>query len=192
MLGIAARAAALLTLGVALGWVVNAVRPGGLRPGQFAAATTCSAGGAVASGAGPAVEVLAPVQAMRACGDAGALIVDVRPAERYAAGHVAGAVHLPCAAGAEASSGPLARLAGKHTVIVYGDSTAEAAPVAEALRARLDPAPAAAGRVVVIDGGFAAWDGAGLACTSGPCQDCRDGLAKLPVTPASRTEAPAP
>jgi rhodanese-related sulfurtransferase len=190
MFGIAARAAVLLTAGVALGWLVNAVRPGGLRPGRFAAATSCSAGGALAT-AGAPVEVLAPAQAMRVCGDPGALIVDVRPADRYAAGHVAGAVHLPCATGADASSGPLARLAGKHTVIVYGDTTAEAAPVAQALRARLDPAPAA-GRVVVIDGGFAAWDGAGLACTSGPCPDCQDGLAKLPATPAAaQPEAPA-
>jgi rhodanese-related sulfurtransferase len=130
--------------------------------------------------------VLAPAQAMRVCGDPGALIVDVRPADRFAAGHVAGAVHLPCAAGAQASSGPLARLAGKHTVIVYGDSTTEAMPVAAALGPRLGRSPGA-GRVVVIDGGFAAWDGAGLACSSGPCPDCQDGLAKLP---APRSEAP--
>ncbi len=162
-----ARTGVLLVLGVGLGAAVNAVRTDGLRPGAFVAATTCTAAGPLADG----ISVLPPTEAVRLCGDRGVVIADVRPAERFAAGHVAGAIHLPCASSGDAASGGLARVNQAHTVVVYGDSTEEARPVARSLRERLiDPAA----RVVVIQGGFAEWDRAGLACSSGPCPDCRE------------------
>ena len=56
---------------------------------------------------------------------------------------MAGAIHLPCAASQDAASGALARVAAAHTVVMYGDSTEEATPVAESLRRRLPrPGPA--------------------------------------------------
>jgi rhodanese-related sulfurtransferase len=62
----------------------------------------------------------------------------------------------------------LAAAAGKHTLVVYGETTADARTVAESLRPKL---PAGL-EVVVLEGGFAAWNAEGLACTSGPCPDC--------------------
>jgi rhodanese-related sulfurtransferase len=88
------------------------------------------------------------------------VIVDVRSAQLFAEGHVAGALHLPCD-----SSGPLAndpRIARARSLVVYGHSTEDARPVASALSQRNPGA-----RVVVIAGGFPAWNAAGLACASG-------------------------
>jgi rhodanese-related sulfurtransferase len=166
LLPLLARTGVLLAAGGLLGLVVNGVRSDGLRPRTFALATTCAAGAGAS-----AIQVLPPAQAVRLCGDPGVLIADVRSADRFAAGHVAGAVHLPCAASRDAASGPLARVAAAHTVVVYGDSTDEATPVAQSLRSRL---PRADTSLVVIAGGFGEWDRAGLACSSGPCPDCRE------------------
>ncbi len=84
-------------------------------------------------------------------------------------GHVAGAVHLPCASSRIAANAALDRLVGKETLVVYGDSTEEAMPVAEELRRRGERPGL---RVAVLAGGFPAWSQAGLACSSGPCADC--------------------
>jgi rhodanese-related sulfurtransferase len=169
-LALLARAGVLLAVGVGVGAVFNAVRTDGLRPSTFAAATTCTTGALATE-----IQVLPPAQAVRLCGDPGVVIADVRAADRFAAGHVAGAIHLPCASTGEAATGALAKVGGAHTVVVYGDSTEQARPVAQSLRQRL---PGRAARlvvqVIVIDGGFPAWDRAGLACSSGPCPDCRE------------------
>jgi rhodanese-related sulfurtransferase len=165
MLPILGRALALVALGSALGFAANAVRRDGVQPVAMARTAACTTGPDVA-----AADAVAPAEAMRLCGDPDVLVADVRPAERFAAGHVAGAIHLPCAASGEVADRALARLAGRHTLIVYGQSTEEAAPVAESLRQRL---PSAGVRVVILDGGFPAWDRAGLACSSGPCPDCQ-------------------
>jgi rhodanese-related sulfurtransferase len=167
LLPLLARTGVILGVGVALGVAVNGLRPHGLRPSGFAVATTCTAAGPPSTG----ISVLPPEQAVRLCGDPGVLIADVRSAERFAEGHVAQAIHLPCAARQDAATGALARVEGAHTVVMYGDSTEEATPVAESLRRRL---PRADLRLVVIEGGFAGWDRAGLACSSGPCPDCRE------------------
>jgi rhodanese-related sulfurtransferase len=166
LLSLLARTGVLLGAGVLLGVAVNGVRSDGLRPRSFAVATSCTSG-APSTG----IQVLPPVQAMNLCGDPGVLVADVRSADRFAAGHVAGAVHLPCAASGDAASGALARVAAAHTVVVYGDSTDEATPVAQSLRTRLSRPGIS---LVVIAGGFGEWDRAGLACTSGPCPDCRE------------------
>lgn len=166
ILPLLARTGVILGVGVVLGVAVNGLRPQGLRPAAFAVATTCTAG-PLSTG----IPVLPPAEAVRLCGDPGVVIADVRSSERFAEGHVAQAIHLPCAASQDAASGALARIEAAHTVVMYGDSTEEATPVAESLRRRL-PRPDL--RLVVIQGGFASWDRAGLACSSGPCPDCRE------------------
>jgi 3-mercaptopyruvate sulfurtransferase SseA len=159
------RAMALLAVGCGLGLAVNAVRPDGLALRGFAPAMACSAGAAQMV----SVESLPPEQVVRMCGDPGVLLADARPPERFSEGHVADAVHLPCAASGTEASSVVARLGAMHTLIVYGDTTEEARPVAEDLRRRIGRADL---KVVVLEGGFSAWNKAGLACASGPCPDC--------------------
>src|SRR5688572_7008595 len=125
------RALVVAGAGVVAGLATNALRADGLPLERFATATSC-----VAPAVSP-VQRLPPVEAFRLCGDQGVLVADARPAQRYAAGHVAGAIHLPCAASGLEADQALAALRGKHTVVVYGDSTDEAGPVAEDLRRRL-------------------------------------------------------
>ncbi len=115
-------------------------------------------------------EVLEPNETAQLCGDSRVLIADARPAAKFAEGHVAGAIHLPCAASGEAADEAMSHLHGKHTLIVYGDTTDEAEPVAEELKRRA----AAPLRIVVLKGGFPAWNQAGLACSSGPCAGCKE------------------
>jgi 3-mercaptopyruvate sulfurtransferase SseA len=168
MATLAIRALALLLLGAVLGIAANAVRPDGIALRGFSPTVTCSAS---AAGHGAAVEVLPPSRAAGLCGESRALIADARPPDRFAAGHVAEAVHLPCAASGAQASSVMGRLAGVSTVIVYGDSTEEARPVAEDLRRRAGRPDL---RVVVLEGGFPAWSRAGLACASGPCRTCTE------------------
>jgi rhodanese-related sulfurtransferase len=167
MVGLLGRALALLLVGSGVGLVLNGVRSDGVAMRAFAPPASCAA----PTGAQPRVEVLPPGEAVRLCGDPGVLIADVRPPARFAEGHVAQAIHLPCAAPSTDAESAVSRLAGKHTLIVYGDSTAEARPVAEDLRRRLLRPDL---RVVVLDGGFPAWNKAGLACSSGPCPECAE------------------
>jgi rhodanese-related sulfurtransferase len=164
-LGLPLRTAVLLGAGAALGLGANAVRPHSFTPTRFVAATTCSDPAA----AKPApIRELPPAEAVRVCGDKGVLVADVRAAERFAQGHVAGAVHLPCAASGDVLERALEAAAGKHTLVVYGDGTRDARAVAEALRPKLPRNL----ELIVLAGGFAAWNAEGLACSSGPCPDC--------------------
>jgi 3-mercaptopyruvate sulfurtransferase SseA len=164
-MGILTRAAALLLVGAVLGLVGNGTRPGGLSLRSFKPAATCSAGHA----SPVAVETVEPSAAAHLCNEPGVLIADARPPERYAEGHVVDAVHLPCAASGSQASSVVDRLESMRTLIVYGDSTDEARPVAEDLRRRIGRPDL---HVVVLEGGFPAWNRAGLACASGPCRDC--------------------
>jgi 3-mercaptopyruvate sulfurtransferase SseA len=167
MLSVVARAVLLLLIGGGLGLAANAVRPDGVSLRGHRAPVACEA-----PRSGPlAVEVQTPERAVRLCGDPGVLIADARPAARFAEGHVAGAVHLPCAAPRDEASTVVSRLADRTTVIVYGDTTEEARPVAEELRRRVGRPDL---RVVLLEGGFPAWDRAGLACSSGPCPECKE------------------
>jgi rhodanese-related sulfurtransferase len=165
------RAACVLTAGFALGFAVNSARPDGVRFTKVAPPNSCGAGTAAAApGPGVApVEVLPPAEAVSVCGDPQTLLADVRSADEFAQGHVTGAIHLPCAASGSAASAAVDLLAGRRTLVVYGDATADALPVADEMRRRVARADL---RVLVIDGGFAAWNKAGLACSSGPCPDC--------------------
>jgi rhodanese-related sulfurtransferase len=166
------RALGLLLAGSALGLAVNAARPDGVRFTRFAPPTTCGAGETPAAAGVAPVEVLPPTAAVSVCGDAQTLLADVRPADEFAQGHVTGAIHLPCASSGAAASAAVERLAGRHTLVVYGDGTEDARQVAEELRRRAARPDV---RIVVIEGGFAAWSRAGLACSSGPCAECGSG-----------------
>lgn len=158
-----ARAVVLIGVGAGLGFAVNAARPGGLRFARYAPPTECS--GAEAAHA-PAL--LAPADAARLCGQPDVVIADARSAAAYAEGHVAGAVHLPCDANGQAAVEALAHFDRARSIVVYGDSTDDARPVADSLQRRHPGA-----RVAVLAGGFRAWSSAGLACASGPCDECK-------------------
>jgi 3-mercaptopyruvate sulfurtransferase SseA len=164
--GLVLRALALIAIGSGLGLLANAVRPDGVALRGYAPPSTCAAGVSH-----PAVEVLPPAEAVRLCGDPGVLVADARSPARFAAGHVAAAVHLPCAAKEAEASSVVSRIQEKHTLIVYGDTTDEARPVAADLRRRMGRPDL---RVVVLAGGFPAWSRAGLACSSGACPDCKE------------------
>ncbi len=168
--GLPSRLAVLIAAGAALGLLINLAHPRAVRFASFAPPRVCSAGEEHTSAATPpAVELLSLAQVASLCGDPHAMVADARSATRFAEGHVAGAVHLPCASSRIAANAALDRLVGKETLVVYGDSTEEAMPVAEELRRRGDRPGL---RVAVLAGGFPAWSQAGLACSSGPCADC--------------------
>ncbi len=163
MIASLARACALVIFAAALGFAVNAARPGGLSVSAFAPPVMCD------EEAGPPDEV-APEEAAGMCGRSDVIVADARPASRFAEGHVAGAVHLPCDAAGAVAQAAMSRFSGARTVIVYGENTDDAKPVAASLRRRLHDAGA---RVAVLRGGFTAWSTAGQACASGPCDDCK-------------------
>lgn len=160
------RMSALLLMGAALGLAGNALRRDGVSLRGYSPPMSCQE----AHAGQPAVEILPPEQAVQLCGDRGVLVADARPPQRFAEGHVSDAVHLPCAAPSADATTVVAHLRDKHTLIVYGDSTEEARPVAEDLRRRIGRADL---RVIVLAGGFPAWSKAGLACSSGPCPECK-------------------
>jgi len=164
------RATCLLLGGAALGLGVNAARPDGVRFTKFAPPTTCGAGEVAAAAAPvtPPLELLPPAAAASVCDDAQTLLADVRPAEEFERGHVTGARHLPCASSDSAAAAAIAALGARRTLVVYGDGTEDARAVAEELRGRAARAGRADLHVVVIEGGFDAWNRAGLACSSGP------------------------
>jgi rhodanese-related sulfurtransferase len=164
----AGRALCLLLAGSALGLAMNAARPDGVRLTRFAPPNACGAEAGPAS-AGAAVGVLRPTDAVALCSDADTLLADVRSPAEFAEGHVTGAIHLPCTSSGAAASAAIDRLAGRHTLVVYGDGTEDARLVAEELRRRAGRADL---HILVIEGGFTAWNRAGLACSSGPCPEC--------------------
>ncbi len=158
------RALVLVAAGAALGLAGNAARPRGLRIAAFAPPTECSGG----ESAAPAPTVMSPAEASSLCGQPNVVIADARPESAFAEGHVAGAVHLPCDAGGRTVLDALAHFSHAQTIVVYGASTDDARPVADALQRRHPDV-----RVALLDGGFAAWSQAGLACASGPCAECK-------------------
>jgi rhodanese-related sulfurtransferase len=159
------RSLLLLGAGAALGLLGNGLRPGGVSITGFQAPVTCAAGPAEA----PAE--LEPTAAAALCGRPDVVIADVRSADSFARGHVAGALHLPCRAGSDSADQALAAWQDKGTLLIYGESTEEARLVAEGL-ARRAKGHAAAPRLLLLRGGFGAWSAAGLACASGPCDQC--------------------
>lgn len=161
---VAWRAAVLVGGGALVGWSLNALRPHGIPFAPYVAAAVCS--GATEA---PEIRVLPPDQAARLCGDPRTLVADVRGAESFAEGHVAGAVHLPCAGSLADVERVRSRLLGKEALVIYGDSEDQARQVANDLVGRLHRPELS---ISIIAGGWRAWFDAGLACASGPCNDC--------------------
>ncbi len=168
MLDLFWRAGLLVAVGALGGAAVNALRPDGLVASEYAPPVVCTTveGGPAE---GPEVQLTAQSEASALCAEPDTLIADVRPAEAFAQGHVAGAIHLPCSASEQVASAAEHGLSGKRQLIVYGHSTEDAFPVAEQMRRRLGRADLS---IRVLEGGFAAWSAAGLACTSGECPAC--------------------
>lgn len=158
------RALALAVAGLLLGVLGNALRPDGVALRPLPEPVACE-------GESKGPRLLAPEEASRLCRSGGVLIADARSMTRYREGHISSAIHLPCDADGRVASDAIAHLDGVKTVVVYGDSTREAQPVAASLWRRLEKTGA---DVVVLEGGFHAWEAAGLACMSGPCNDCKE------------------
>ncbi len=156
------RATALVVVGSFLGGVSHWMRFGSpfVQPRQ---PQICEAPEDV----GPLATIPASVAA-DLCVDSTVVVVDVRPAEAFAAGHVAGAYHLPCSAGV-IHNDLSDRLETARTILVYGESSMDATPVVESLLRRH------LADVRFIAGGYAAWEAAGEACVSGPCAGCSGG-----------------
>lgn len=158
------RAGLLAATGVVAGIAGNLLRPDGIAFAMHEPAGTCSAPSVASS-----VERLTPAEVTEVCRGGGITVVDVRPEARFVGGHVAGAVHLPCSAGTGAADDLLRTLGGNSKVVLYGEGTDDALEVAESLARRASPK---LDKVAVLAGGFRAWDQAGLACSSGPCEHC--------------------
>jgi rhodanese-related sulfurtransferase len=151
------RALALAGAGAFLGVALAAARPGGLDLKPRVHAASCEA---------PVVEPkrLSAADAAKMCARTDLIILDARPAADFAAGHIANAVHLPCDASGDVATSALGRDHG--AVLVYGNSTDEAVAVARTIAQRT------IAQVFALEGGFPAWETAGLACASGPCESC--------------------
>jgi rhodanese-related sulfurtransferase len=159
-----ARAITIAAVAAGIGLGVNALRPSGLRIGKFEPPASCDG----AEAAGTPFELDA-AQVATLCGAPEVVVADARPASRFAEGHVAGAIHLPCDASGPVASEALARIEGKRTVVVYGETTDDAQPVAASLRRRIHRPDV---HIAVLRGGFQAWSQGGQACASGPCDEC--------------------
>jgi rhodanese-related sulfurtransferase len=155
----ASRVAALVLLGAAVG-VGNHWSRFGIPFTWVETAEVCEAPELV----GEPV-VLAPGEASSLCSAPDVIVLDVRSAELYASGHIADAEHLPCTRGALRED--LAdRLHTASAVIVYGQDSEEAIPVATSLMQQNVL------NVRLLEGGYPAWEAAGLACSSGACPGC--------------------
>jgi rhodanese-related sulfurtransferase len=160
------RALVVVAAGALAGLGVNALRPQhGLRIGSFEPPAVCDQ----AEAAGQPLEI-DPSEVDTACARAEVVIADARPAHRFAEGHVAGAIHLPCDAAGTVAASALAHLDHTRTIIVYGEDTADAQPVAASLRRRIHRPDL---RIAVLRGGFKTWSKTGQACASGPCDECK-------------------
>jgi rhodanese-related sulfurtransferase len=160
-----ARVAALMLGGAVAGLVANAVRPGGVHLASWTPPPAECHNGEAKQLTVPTE--MTPTQAAGLCVRSDVVLADARPAAKFAEGHVAGAVHLPCDAAGQVAADALAHFERAGTIVVYGDSTDEARPVALGL-ARRHPDV----RVAILSGGFPAWASSGLACESGPCAEC--------------------
>jgi len=157
-------AAGLAVLGMALGLSVNALRERPLSLAPYHPAGVCSA--ALVE---EPIGLVTPHEVAELCSESGVVVIDVRSAQKYAEGHVTGALHLPCTASPEAALMADSVLEGKRTIIIYGETNEQAKSVAETLATRT---PGRSLVTRILDGGFTAWSEASLACSSGPCEAC--------------------
>jgi rhodanese-related sulfurtransferase len=105
------------------------------------------------------------------CGRDDVLFADARDEAQFELGHVTGATHLACTASRGDVGQLFDQLKGKHTLVVYGNSTDEAKLVADGLLRQTKRHDLS---VIVLVGGFAAWRDSGLACSSGTCEKCNE------------------
>ena len=170
--GAGRRALVIVLGGVVLGLTINALRPTKLALTRYEPPAVCS--GAEAP---KGIHVLEPAQAARLCGDARTLVADVRSTAAFAEGHVVGAVHIPCSGSSADFEHVRRRLLSKEALVVYGDSEEQARQVANDLVSRINRPELT---VSVIAGGWRAWFDAGMACASGPCDDCEGLVSHAP------------
>jgi rhodanese-related sulfurtransferase len=97
---------------------------------------------------------VSPTQATHLINREDAVVIDVREANEFAAGHVLGAKNLPLARLASSGADILKRK--DRPVIVYGDDGDRALKAAAALKKQGFP------RVLNLSGGISAWQQAGL------------------------------
>ena len=168
MLDLVWRAGLLAAVGALGGAGINALRSDGIDLATYAPPVVCTTG-QLGGTDGPDVQLASQAEATALCAEPDTLIADVRPAEAFARGHVSGAIHLPCSASEQVASAAEHGLSGKRQLLVYGEATDDAFPVAEQMRRRLGRGDLS---IRVLEGGFKAWSEAGLACTSGECPAC--------------------
>jgi rhodanese-related sulfurtransferase len=170
MVGTVWRALVLALVGVLTGFAANALRSDGVAIADFAPPVTCTDGAhGLAAMDTPPVRLVRQSEATVMCAEGSTVIADARDAKEFASGHIAGAIHLPCSASEKVALAAESGLSGKKLLLVYGESTDDAFPVAEQMRQRLGRSDLHIG---VLEGGFAAWSSAGLACSSGICPEC--------------------
>jgi 3-mercaptopyruvate sulfurtransferase SseA len=172
---IVVHAAALTIAGLGVGLSANALsrRPVSLRHPVHAVAQT----GACPSdpaGALPVVRISFE-EAARLCAACTAAFVDARGLADFAAGHIAGAIHLP-PAGHPEEAAALATLRAQTTVVVYdGDASCQ---LAEGIARRLQSLGCP--DVRVLSGAWPVWVAAGGPGASGSCQFCSQGQGVAP------------
>ncbi|HEY5958520.1 MAG TPA: rhodanese-like domain-containing protein [Polyangiaceae bacterium] len=163
-LALAWRVLVLLSGGAAVGMGLNHLRHDSVSLRPYVSAAVCSAASVPQD-----IRVLMPAQAAKLCGDSRTLVADVRDGAAFAAGHVAGAVHIQCSGSHADVEHVRSGLVGKEALVVYGETEDQARQVASDLAQRINRADLS---VAVIAGGWKAWFDAGMACASGPCEDC--------------------
>jgi hypothetical protein len=78
-------------------------------------------------------------------------------------------VHIPCSGSRADVEHVRRRLESKEALVVYGESEDQARQVASDLAVRINRPELS---ISIIAGGWRAWYDAGMACASGPCDDC--------------------
>jgi rhodanese-related sulfurtransferase len=159
------RTGLLFVIGIGVGFAVNRVHPKGVRLERYVPPTMCSASLAEAA----RISLLPPTQAAQLCGKPDTLVADVRDADAFAKGHIASAVHIPCSGSVADVAKVRLALAGKRHLVVCGENEEQGNQVASDLMRQIDRPDVT---IAVISGGWNAWYNAGLACASGPCDDC--------------------
>lgn len=160
------RAAVVVAVGVTAGLTTNLLRADGIRLGRYTPPAMCTAAAALP---GPEPMIVPPADVGPYCAAPGTVIIDTRSALAYAHGHAAGALHLPCTASSSAAGRARELIGSSSTVVLYGDSTEDAMNVVSGLLTATERPDLS---IVVVEGGFAAWQAANQPCSSGPCDRC--------------------
>ena len=146
--------------GAALGVATSAVRPEGLAPWDAVRPTAATdQASCVAPSSTAAITVPESLDLHRS---GRASFVDLRAADLFAQGHIAGAVHMPCRSAARPQQVDLPT---DRTVVLYGDDN-DAEWAAEALRTR------GFSDIRILGGDYQTWRTAQGPAESGACLGC--------------------